>query len=106
VLAVPGEITSALSAGTNALLRNGAAPLLAPGDALAAAGLEAAPPVARPRVEGAAAQLLAFLDEAPAAADELVRRSGLGAEEVAAALVRLELEGLAAERDGVYRATS
>lgn len=102
VLAVPGEITSALSAGTNALLRLGAAPLLTADDALAALGLEREPSEP-PRVEGAAGAVLALLRESPAAVDELVRRSGLGAEQVAAALVELELDGLACAGDGVYR---
>ena len=40
VFAVPGEITSALSAGANALLRLGATPLTAAGDVLESLGLE------------------------------------------------------------------
>ena len=38
MFAVPGEITSALSAGTNALLRLGATPLTSPEDVLEALG--------------------------------------------------------------------
>ena len=41
VLAVPGEITSSLSAGTNALLRLGATPLTAAADVLETFGIEA-----------------------------------------------------------------
>ena len=44
VFAVPGEITSALSAGANALLRLGATPLTAAGDVLESLGLEPPPP--------------------------------------------------------------
>jgi len=55
-------------------------------------------------VEGAAAELLELLRDSPATADELVRRAGLDAGEVARALVELELAGIAAERDGIYRA--
>lgn len=40
VLAVPGEITSSLSAGTNALLQQGAAPLTCPQDVLGLLGLD------------------------------------------------------------------
>ena len=40
VFAVPGEIGSALSAGTNGLLKLGASPLTAPADVLASFGLE------------------------------------------------------------------
>src|SRR5690349_4793714 len=41
VLAVPGEITSALSRGTNHLLRLGAAPVTCVGDVLRVLGVEA-----------------------------------------------------------------
>jgi DNA processing protein len=103
VFAVPGEITSALSAGTNALLRSGAAPLLSAADVLAALGLEGEPP-RRPPPDGPAACVLALLSESPADADDLARRSGLPAEQVAAALVELELDGHACSADGLYRA--
>jgi predicted Rossmann fold nucleotide-binding protein DprA/Smf involved in DNA uptake len=55
--------------------------------------------------EGPAATVLELLREAPAGVDELVRRSRLPPEGVGAALVELELEGLAVVSDGVYRAT-
>jgi DNA processing protein len=103
VLAVPGEITSGLSDGTNALIRQGAAPLLAVDDALAAIGLERVAP-SRPDLSVCAAAILAELRTAPADVDGLVRRTGLAAAEVAAALVELELEGVASSADGLYRA--
>ena len=50
VLAVPGEITSALSAGTNALLRLGATPVTCSEDVLEVFGIESAdPPPTPPR---------------------------------------------------------
>jgi DNA processing protein len=103
VLAVPGEITSALSAGSNELLRQGAAPLLAPADALAAIGLE--PPATRPApaVGGPAGRVLAALADGPADVDALTRRTALEAAEVAAALAELELEGLVRGGEGTYR---
>lgn len=104
VLAVPGEITSRLSAGTNALLATGATPVLGVETVLAAIGLEPRQPAAA-GVDGAAGTLLEHLREAPATVDELVVRSGLPAEQVAGALAELELEGLAAATDGLYRAT-
>ena len=100
VFAVPGEITSALSTGTNALLRLGATPLTSAADVLMFLGLDS-PSVARPAVSEVAASLLERL---PAAVDQLVRASGLSAGEVAAALAELELAGLAAEGDGLCRA--
>jgi DNA processing protein len=95
VFAVPGEITSALSAGTHTLLKLGAAPLTCAGDVLASFGIEPEP------VQGESSPLLELL---PATADELVRRTGLGADEIACSLVELELAGLVSASDGVYRA--
>jgi DNA processing protein len=96
VFAVPGEITSSLSAGTNALLRLGATPLTAVTDVLEPLGIERPEPKAR--------ESHPLLELMPASADELVRASGMEAHQVAAALSELELMGLAAEGDGVYRA--
>jgi DNA processing protein len=93
VFAVPGEIGSALSAGTNALLKLGAAPLTSAADVLGSYGLVP---------EGAAIDS-ALVDHLPATADELARRTGLSAAEVARALVELELAGAAVAHDGVYR---
>lgn len=97
VFAVPGEITSALSDGTNALLKLGAAPLTSAADVLASFGIEPEP------VQGEGSPLLELL---PASADELVRKTGLGADEVARTLVELELEGRVVVRDGMYRRAS
>jgi len=103
VFAVPGEITSALSAGTNDLLRQGAAPLLAARDVLFALGLE---PEARavPPVSGAAGAVLAVLADGARDADEVGRLVDLRGSDVAAALVELELAGLVVGAEGVYRA--
>jgi DNA processing protein len=97
VFAVPGEITSSLSAGTNALLKLGAAPLTSAADVLASFGIEP---------ERATAEGSPLLELLPASADELVRRTGLGADQVARTLVELEIEGRVAVHDGVYRAMS
>lgn len=104
VLAVPGEITSALSAGTNALLRLGATPVTSAADVLEVFGLEA-PASAPVTPEGAAGVVLTRLQDGAAGVDELARATGLDAAAVGAALVDLELAGLAAEGEGVYRAT-
>ncbi len=106
VLACPGEITSALSAGTNALLRLGAAPLTRVDDVLEVFGLEAADASTRPLVGPTAERVLDRLADAPAGVDELARATGLGAAELAGALTELELAGLAAGSDGIYRARS
>ena len=93
VFCVPGEITSSLSAGTNALLRLGATPLTTAGDVLESLGLAVPEPV-EPQIGPAAASVLQQL---PASVDELVRWSGLGVGDVAVALAGVELGGLAAE---------
>jgi DNA processing protein len=103
VFVVPGEITSSLSAGSNALLRLGATPLLSAADVLSALGIEPAVSAA-PRVSDAAARVLVQVAAAPAGADELARSTGLDAASLAAALCELELSGLVSTDEGVYRA--
>ena len=97
VFAVPGEITSSLSDGTNRLLRLGATALTRVEDALEAFGLEA---TKQPAVSSEAQQLLDLL---PAGADELVRALGVDAGILAARLAELELGGVIVEAEGVYR---
>ncbi len=101
VLAVPGEITSTLSAGTNALLKLGATPCTGTADVLELFGLsrEQTP---QPNLSADAAKVLAVL---PGAADEIARTAHLDARAVAVALAELELAGVAQEGDGVYRAS-
>ncbi len=103
VFAVPGEITSALSAGSNALLRLGATPCTGAADVLEAFGLE---PAGSGSIEvgETAARVLERVREAATSADELVRATGLGAGEVAAALTELELAGAVVIEEGVVRA--
>jgi predicted Rossmann fold nucleotide-binding protein DprA/Smf involved in DNA uptake len=79
------------------LLKLGAVPLTSAADVLASFGIEPEP------VQAETSPLLELL---PASADELVRKTGLGAGEVARALVELELEGRVAVCDGVYRRAS
>ena len=106
VFAVPGEITSALSAGTNDLIRQGATPLLTADDVLEALGLERAPPRVPDTLSAGARMLLEPLSETARTLDELGRLTGLESAALAAALTELELAGLAASADGVYRSTT
>jgi DNA processing protein len=103
VFAVPGEITSALSAGTNALLRLGATPLTAAADVLESYGIVPEEAAGGAGVEGDAATVLARVRDAPSSADELVRATGLHASVVAVALSELELGGHVVEAAGRYR---
>jgi DNA processing protein len=98
VFAVPGEITSSLSKGTNALLRLGATPLTAATDVLEHFGLEPEAPESR---DPEAAAILAHL---PATADELARLTQVDSGHLAAVLAELELAGLVVEGEGTYRA--
>jgi len=102
VLAVPGEITSALAAGSNGLLRLGATPLTRTEDVLEVFGLESAAAEV-PELDTAAQAVLERVQEEPRGADAIGRVTGLGAGEVAAALAELELAGLVAESAGLYR---
>jgi DNA processing protein len=104
VLAVPGEITSSLSAGTNALLRLGATPVTSVGDVLEAYGIEAATAVTAAPLGETAESLLARLEGGALTADEIVRATGVDPGAGAAALVELELAGRITLEDGVYRA--
>jgi DNA processing protein len=105
VFAVPGEITSSLSSGSNALLRLGAVPLTCAEDVLESFGLTVAAQK-DPELEPEAAAVLAAVREAAVGADELARATGLSAGAVAILLTELELAGLVAEADGVYRAAT
>ena len=102
VFAVPGEITSALSAGSNGLLRQGATAATSAADVLEAFGLVPARQEA-PVLSSAAEQVLRRIRDAPASADELVRALGLDAATVAAALAELELHDLLTETSGIFR---
>ena len=102
VFAVPGEITSALSAGSNALLRLGATPLTRTEDVLESFGVVSAEQ-AIPELEPTVAAVLEHVRERAAGADELARATGLTAGELAAALTELELAGAVTEEEGIYR---
>jgi DNA processing protein len=103
VLAVPGEITSALSAGTNALIRLGAGPVTCAGDVLEL--FDVAPAQVRVADLGdTALAVLGALGDSPLTADEIARAAGLESAPLSASLVELELAGRVTLEDGVYRA--
>ena len=104
VFAVPGEITSALSRGTNDPLKLGAAPLTQVDDVLELFGLNRAEEELVALSE-TAAYVLENLRDAPKSADELVRATGLEPGVIASALTELELVGLTTEAAGAFRAS-
>jgi DNA processing protein len=104
VLAVPGEITSQLSRGTNHLLRLGAVPVTCAADVLRVLGVDPPPAREPPALEPRLELVRATVADAAATADEVAQATGQSARVVAAALAELELLGVVEEVDGVYRA--
>ena len=106
VMVVPGPIDSATSAGTNRLIRDGAAPWLEAQDLFA--HFPGVRPVQPKPARGTAPDrtgepLCAALANGPLPLDALASRSGLGAADVLARLTTLELDGLLARRpDGLF----
>jgi DNA processing protein len=98
VMAVPGSVRSPASEGTNALLADGCAPVRDADDVLAALDLErtgrAAPPPSHPALTADEAATLRALDWQPTPTGEIMRRTRMGLEHVAAVLDRLEQSGL------------
>lgn len=103
VMAVPGPITSSRSAGTNRLIRDGAAPLLQPADLLEHYP-EVVPPVmgrrGPPGPVGPAGALLGCLSAGPSHADHLADRLGWPVPEVLSLLGALEIQGLVVQLPG------
>ena len=114
--AVPGSVRSSASAGCNALLVDGAAPIRHVDDVLSALELVIAgrPEIVAPTVPRAtpprphpvaapgpaAARTLRALDHDPASLDTVVRRCGLALADVAEALEELTAVGLATGAGG------
>jgi len=105
VLAVPGEITSSLSAGTNALLRLGATPVTCAADVLEVVGVEPVKQTPAASLGPVAEALYERLSDEALTADELVRTCAIDPSQGAAALMELELAGRVTIEDGRYRAT-
>lgn len=104
VMAVPGPVRSAASAGTNRLLFDGAAMVRDAGDVLERLGLEPASTRAtcdpRPAPTGDAAAVLAELGWQPVTLEQLARRTGLALGPLSAAVNRLELDHWLARHGG------
>jgi DNA processing protein len=106
VLVVPGSRRNPSAEGCNALLADGAQPLLDPDDVLVALGLTpgsrrgwgAPPPRATPSSDGA--RVLEACGGEAATVDQLVSRTGLAPEAVTVALRALERQGWAEHRRG------
>ena len=104
VMAVPGNITSLISAGTNQLIRDGAGPVLEPADILqhfpelaALPGRTAGQPVSRPLPEALSPEerdLAALLGPNATHPDELAAKCGRPIGEVLGLISGLEIAGV------------
>jgi DNA processing protein len=113
VFALPGSIHSPLAKGCHALIKSGAKLVECAEDVFAelprlGAGARArSVPRAAPAPPAQEDALLAHMGFEPVDVDSLCARSGLGAERIAAALLRLELDGrVAALPGGLYQRLS
>lgn len=105
VLAVPGDVRDPLSAGTTALLREGARVAAGAADVLAALGIdrrEEEAQLALPALGAEASALLSALARRPRHADEVARAAGMDAGAALAGLLALEVQGLCEQRAGHY----
>jgi DNA processing protein len=111
VMAVPGNITSAVSFGTNRLIRDGAAPLLEPGDLLEHFTELAGPRPSNDSVSQNARELpgtlsveerelAALFGPDPVHPDELATRSNRPVGEVLGLLCGLEISGVVQQGAG------
>lgn len=105
LLAVPGEVGNPRSVGPIALLREGARVAATAADVLAAIGLPAQPELPlgggdAPALDGNLAAVWGALTRAPRHADEVARAAGLAPGPALAALLALELDGLAEQQPG------
>ena len=107
VLAVPGSPRNRAAAGTNHLLRDGAAPVTGVEDVLVALGLDTrrvgpAPFDPRPLPRGVEADVLAACRDDPRTLDDVVRALALPMADAAMALARLERTGWVRESGGWF----
>lgn len=101
IWAAPGRVGDFLSRGTNRLIRDGAMPLTEPEDILGSWSFVKKElriyEKTRLSLDKNAEKVYSYLDSDPKSGEQLRIESGLESEIVAAALVRLELEGLAVQ---------
>ncbi|AGL01268.1 DNA-processing protein DprA [Desulfoscipio gibsoniae] len=112
VMAVPGNITSKLSKGPNALIKQGAAPVLGAGDIVEELGLALIKqPLPSDSANGLKLNdheklLLKLLNYEAVSLEVIVQKSGLAAGEVMSALMFLEVKGLIRQMPGRLYALS
>ncbi len=94
VMAVPGNITSLISEGTNNLIKSGAAPVTSADDVLFALGLSKSAALSR-NFQGSPSEerVLELIREGIADQEELVAAAGLDSPQLSSVLTMLELGG-------------
>jgi DNA processing protein len=100
VFAVPGNIDSPFSKGTNALIRDGAIPLT---DFSEIADFFSIKEGKEIEVPENLKQVYKILSERPMGIDEIVETTGLSVSQVSSILFELEVLGLLVREEGVYR---
>ncbi len=110
VLAVPGPITSATSRGTNRLIRDGATPLLSPGELLALYGASPPSPPSAPALapqctlSPTEARVFGSISHDPVPVDSIAIAVGMPIGDLLATLLGLEIGGMVeAVGGGRYR---
>lgn len=93
VFAVPGPITSTMSAGTNNLIKNGAHPITGADDVLEILGIQANQATYKP-ASAAEAAILNLLKDHELPADQLLAKSDLSASLMQQTLTMLELNDI------------
>jgi DNA processing protein len=107
VMAVPGSVRNRAAAGTNQLIRDGAAPVTCADDVLVALGLDtrratSTPYDPRPLPRGVEAEVLDRCRRDPCTLDEIVVDVGLPIAEAAMALAHLERAGWVRQAGGWF----
>jgi len=101
VFAVPGNIDSPFSRGTNSLIKDGAYPLTDFSDIADFFSIREGKEVEVPK---GLREIYKLLSERPMGVDEIVEKTGLSVSEVSSLLIELEVLGLLIRENGVYRA--
>jgi len=98
IFAVPGNVLSPVSRGTNRLIQNGAYAMVSPQDVLDALDLSEVEAIKTARqilpADAIEASILQALDFEPIHVDDICQATGMAVEKVSAALTMMELKGM------------
>jgi len=100
VLAIPGDVTDPLAAGTNRLIQQGAEPTLSGSDLLDYFQLTATPEQPSHTLTAQQLSIVKHLSTTPLHIDDLVYQTGLNSPALAAELTQLELAGVTEKVNG------